>query len=156
MNIIRGMDRIALVLAIIAILPAFVLGGEIINRTFKSVTPDYEAKYKAWEKKFGKEWKEWESSGSIRMQGLGPPEPPGIEYNYPPDWQCILGGLLSAFLSFVVVLYSAWPNSLMFYKLQSVRFYCADEILLLFFFLDCFFSFTNTSKYGINGLILLT
>ena len=106
MNIIRGMDRIALVLAIIAILPAFVLGGEIINRTFKSVTPDYEAKYKAWEKKFGKEWKEWESSGSIRMQGLGPPEPPGIEYNYPPDWQCILGGLLSAFLSFVVVLYS--------------------------------------------------
>lgn len=125
MNIIRGMDRIALVLAIIAILPGFVLGVNITNEALKSVTTEYKAEYKAWEKKFGdvlrdleKKDREWEKQQSStyfksippwewrREQGLEPPGPPRQRYNYPPAWQCIMGGIASAPLSFLVVLYS--------------------------------------------------
>ena len=127
MNVIKGLDRIAFVIAIIAILPGFILGANITNKALKSVTMEYKAKYKAWEKKFGEEYKkytdlvkkekdrEWREYGGarsapisewLRAQGIEPPEPPREEYNYPPGWQCILARLLSASLSFVVVLYA--------------------------------------------------
>ncbi|MBE9569187.1 MAG: hypothetical protein IMF11_01050, partial [Proteobacteria bacterium] len=47
MNIIKGIDRIALVIAIIAILPGFGIGFNFINAEFKTVSPEYEK----WEEK---------------------------------------------------------------------------------------------------------
>lgn len=47
MNIKKGMKRIALVIAIVAIVPGFVMGVEFVSDTCKTETPEY----KAWLKK---------------------------------------------------------------------------------------------------------
>ena len=54
MNIIRGIDRIALVLAIIAIVPGFFVGGYYVSEQFSTITPEY----KEWEEKYGDVWQQ--------------------------------------------------------------------------------------------------
>ena len=46
MNIIKGIDRIAFLLALIAIIPGFITGWVIIQKKIRNVTPEYQA----WEK----------------------------------------------------------------------------------------------------------
>ena len=86
MNVIRGLDRIALVIAIIAILPGFFLGGFITDEVLTtSVT--------IMEEQNTDLYGQMESSFSTK-------------YQHPPDWQCVMGAIVSAPLSFLVVLYS--------------------------------------------------
>ena len=48
MNIIRGLDRIALVIALIAIVPSFFLGMYITYEKLSTLNPDYTA----WQKRY--------------------------------------------------------------------------------------------------------
>jgi len=119
MNVIRGMDRIALVLGIVAILPGFFLGEQIVHEEFRTVTLEY----KLWEKKHNdrinylndkakklgkrvsplKEFLGAWADDPI-LQDLRERKPP--KYQYPPPWQRIIGGLIIALLSFLVVLFT--------------------------------------------------
>lgn len=57
MNIINGIDRIALLIAVIAIIPGILTGTFLIYDNFKTISPENEAKYQA-------EYKSWMQSGS--------------------------------------------------------------------------------------------
>jgi len=126
MNIIKGIDRVALVVTIIAIPLGFLIGSFSVYHEFKFVSPAYIK----WEK--GKQDKPQElnrkqeeidrstkkpenRSPPLSISGLtdkyiskikviGPPPPEKYEYPSLRKTWSILGGLLSAFLSFVVVL----------------------------------------------------
>ena len=124
MDIIKGLDRIALILAIIAIVPGFAIGFFGVNEMFKSVTPEY----KAWEIRFEDKRRELEKRYSeevnkyfgennrelkhFPLSSLWVDEPlrmieeeaPSI-FKYPPIWQRTIGGIFFAPLSFVVVLF---------------------------------------------------
>lgn len=41
MNFIKGMDRLAMVIAIISLIPAFLIGWAYTHDHFKTVTPEY-------------------------------------------------------------------------------------------------------------------
>ncbi len=59
MNTIKGFDRIILVLAVIAIAPGIILGGDYAIRNFKELTPEYSEYIKnpsAWHDKKEAEW----------------------------------------------------------------------------------------------------
>ena len=62
MNIIIGLDRIALVIAIIAILPGFAIGFQFVDQKFTTVSSDY----KKWERE--KEKKEEERIEGLRKE----------------------------------------------------------------------------------------
>ena len=125
MSIIKGIDRVALVVAIIAIPLGFLIGSFSVYHEFKFVSPAYIK----WEKgeqdkrqellrnqdeiyRSTKKPERWRPSKSeilsipsfyALIEAIGPPPE---KYEYPPlrkIWG-ILGGLLSAFLSFVIVL----------------------------------------------------
>jgi len=126
MNIIRGIDRIALVLGIVPFLLGFYLGVHIVHEDFKTVT----SKYKVWEKKYydridqlQQEVKKRSPDAdrikdpvyelrSLLMQEENDPilqniikrKPP--KYQDRPPWQRIIGGLIIASLSFLVVLFA--------------------------------------------------
>ena len=110
MNVIRGLDRMILVIAIIAVLPGFGLGFGFVREEFKTPTPEYQ------------EYLREGNRENSRFNSLDPYDPyspavgvtlyrpnkspfPEKCYHYQPVWKCIPAGLLSAFLSFVVVLY---------------------------------------------------
>lgn len=103
MDIIKGLDRIALVLAIIAIVPGGVVG---YNSHHYRITET--PKYQAWAKKHDIN-PESPFSGAIGYdpyQRVMPSErPPSPRYMHPPVLVSVLFGLLSASISFVVVLF---------------------------------------------------
>ena len=45
MNLIKGFNRVALAISLIALLPGFFVGGNICDKLFKEVTEEY----KTWE-----------------------------------------------------------------------------------------------------------
>jgi len=113
MNIKKGMDRIALILAIVAIVPGALMGGAIVFENCKTETPEH----KAWQKKV-EGWYQanpnWDK-GSVSLF-----EPwrsasnyyPSEEWKEPrpinsprPIWQILLGGIVAAPLSFFIVLF---------------------------------------------------
>jgi hypothetical protein len=116
MNIKKGMERIALVIAIVAIVPGFILGVEFVSETCKTETPEH----KAWQKKvdgwyeanpdwnkpdaYGLEtWLPWETAPNYP-----PPEEwkePWPTHKDPPIWQLVLGGIVAAPLSFFIVFF---------------------------------------------------
>ena len=128
MNIVKGIDRIALVLAILAAVTGFIVGlGETMDR-FKTKTPDY----KTWKEKYDAriDYLEEEAAKKLgqkkaRESGIVSPEMVDTmwelqkddpilrdiissrptEYWYPPLYKGIIGGLITASLFFLVVLF---------------------------------------------------
>jgi hypothetical protein len=110
MNIIKGIDRIALVVAIVAIVPGALLGGVFVLEVCKTETPEH----KAWQEKV-EGWYQAEAKLKYRSiplwiptPGYNPPEEwkePRPKYKYRPVWQQVLGGVVAAPLSFFIVLY---------------------------------------------------
>lgn len=109
MNIIKGIDRIALIIAIIALFPGFMGGVSFTQEKFKMVTPEY----KEWVKE------NQDNLDSMKQKGdkipkrlskfahvedwdldLGP-----TKYQDPPLWQPIMGGLIFAPLYSMAVLF---------------------------------------------------
>ena len=110
MNVIRGLDRIVLIIAVIAILPGFVIGFFFVEDEFKAVTPEYQK----WKKKREQIEYEYALDGSNlrflleqdtvdkeqkkqirkdierRLDDIWPPP----KYKRPEKWQCVLGGRL--------------------------------------------------------------
>ncbi len=115
MNVIRGLDRIALVIAVIAILPGFGVGVSFIQENRTTLTPEYEERQKKLEKLKDegrktdevllREYKLGRSQGHVKKNEEYERILAITKYEYPPAWQYFAGGLLSSLLSFVVVLY---------------------------------------------------
>jgi hypothetical protein len=126
MNIVKGIDRIALVLAILAAVIGFILGlGETKGR-FKTKNPDY----KTWKEKYDARIDHLEKEAAKKlgqkkareflvekylMQEEFKEEDPILrnivssrpsEYWYPPLYKSIIGGLITASLFFLFVLFS--------------------------------------------------
>jgi hypothetical protein len=125
MNIVKGIDRIALVLAILAAVIGFIFGlGETKDR-FKTKNRDY----KTWKEKYDaridyleeaakklgeKKAREFLVERSLIpevfekddpvLRDIGSSRP--SEYWYPPLYKGIIGGLITASLFFLVVLFS--------------------------------------------------
>lgn len=103
MNIKKGMERIALVIAIVAIVPGFIQGVELF-KNFNNETPEYKAYQKEideWDKaNIGKQYNPW-------FEVLKP-EAPWPKYKDRPIRQLVLGvlgGVVFATLSFFIVLF---------------------------------------------------
>jgi len=107
MNIIKGIDRIALVVAIVAIVPGALLGSLFVFETCKTETPEY----KAWQEKVEGWFQANPNTGRYHFLSL--PyfseekewKEPWPKYKYPPIWQKVLGGVVAAPLSFFIVLF---------------------------------------------------
>ncbi|MBA3018830.1 hypothetical protein KKG29_05670 [Patescibacteria group bacterium] len=113
MNIKKGIKRIALVIAIVAIVPGFFGGGSFVFETCKTETPEH----KAWQKKVDG-WYEanpnW-NKGRFRFfepwveLGSNPPREewrePRPTHKDPPIWQLVLGCIVAAPLSFFIVFF---------------------------------------------------
>lgn len=81
MNIIKGIDRIVLVIAILAILPGFLAGAALYYDMNTKVKPEY-------------------PNMPVPSYGNWP-----YKYVYPPWYDCIFPGILGSGISFVVCLY---------------------------------------------------
>ncbi len=133
MNIIRGLDRIALVLAILAIVPGFFLAGRTSYEGLKDLSPEY----KEWRKEFNKrveylkqkmekpekrrvpyfpsysassldtyyyyDLREYYEWDDITLKNIWAKRPQ--TYKYPHPSQTISIGIVGAVLSFMVVLF---------------------------------------------------
>jgi hypothetical protein len=89
MNIEKGIERIALLIAIMTIIPSFYLGKTITFGLFKRIPPQASS----WHDKTTRQLTEpFKISGTKQTA-------------YPLFWQCMLGGFVSASLSFFVVLF---------------------------------------------------
>ena len=94
MNIVKGIDRIALVLAIVAIIPGILFGIALSYDTFKTISPRNEAKYQ-------EEYQKWsQSEGIDRRMNI-----PIRQYTAPSVWQYLIGATISGFVSFAFILY---------------------------------------------------
>jgi hypothetical protein len=85
-NIIKGIDRISLLIAIIALIPGFYYGRIITNETLKAVSHV--------------EYTEVIPLNPKRTYSYSPPT-----YKYPPMWQSLTGGIVIAFSGSFVVLF---------------------------------------------------
>ena len=94
MNIIKGIDRIALVLAIAAVIPGILFGIALSYDTFKTISPENEAKYQ-------EEYQKWSQSEGIGKRMNIPMR----QYTAPPVWQYLVGATIGGFISFAFVLY---------------------------------------------------
>jgi hypothetical protein len=100
MNVIKGLDRIAIIIASIVALLGLKLGYDLTREAFVTVT-----KVQVTSK----------SKPIKPLEGIQPREPSWFiiqegkiaipKVNYPPFWQCTIGSILSAAVSFVVVLF---------------------------------------------------
>jgi hypothetical protein len=98
MNVVKGFDRIALAIAVISIIPSFLIGYVLSEDVFKRKT-EY---YKIWE---SKKTLQYEPAGARwQFEVMKPIGPPPRKYDYPPAWQKALGGISTSIMSFVVVL----------------------------------------------------
>ena len=121
-DLIKGFDRIAMVIAIIAIIPSFLIG--IYNiKEFRTLSPEY----KAWEIKLENREK-WLTDNfkptnhkklsfrDMRAAQMGfdsddeeyrniKAMKPRIKYKYPSSFECIMGGIVFALLSFAIMLF---------------------------------------------------
>jgi amino acid transporter len=113
MNIKKGMERIVLIIAIVAIVPGFILGGTFVLSTCKTETPEH----KAWQKKVdgwyeaNPDWNKEVARGIetwIPFLDGTPTEEwkePLPTHKDPPIWQVLLGCVVAAPLSFFIVLF---------------------------------------------------
>jgi predicted PurR-regulated permease PerM len=103
MNIKKGMERIALVIAIVAIVPGFIQGFELF-KNFNNETPEYKA--------YQKEIDDWNKANEGRPYDawleVSKPEAPWPKYKDRPIRQFVfgvLGGAIYGTLSFFIVLF---------------------------------------------------
>lgn len=97
MNFIRGIDRIGLIIAVLAVPIGFGIGFVDTNKKYKKIPPGYQA----WENEYGDVTVKNPSSplyGTV-VRLFERPEPPE-KYEYPEWWKPTLGGLLFAVLFF--------------------------------------------------------
>ena len=85
MNIIKGMNRVSFVLAVIALIPGFYYGRIITNERLKIVSVKY--------------------TEVIPLKSKRPYSLPPPTYKYPPIWQSFTGGVVIALSGFFVVLF---------------------------------------------------
>ena len=98
MNIIKGIDRVAWIIAVLAVPIGFVLGCAVTEEKYKVITTAYQA----WEKEYGDLFVK-DTSSPLYGAVLSPwnrPEPPK-KYEYPEGWKSALGGTFSAIVFFV-------------------------------------------------------
>ena len=125
MNVIRGMYRIAIILAIIALVPGFIGGWKIYESEKAMKVRWYGEKMlpaekipEEYQKKIDKMLpEEVQKKRKEREAGLTPQEyfmvitakdtvlPPVKDYS-PPDWQCTIGGVAGSIAAFLIVLFS--------------------------------------------------
>lgn len=121
-DLIKGFDRIAMVIAIIAIIPSFLIGIYTIKE-FRTLLPEY----KAWETKLENREK-WLTDNfkptnhkklsfrDMRAAQMGfdsddeeyrniKAMKPRIKYKYPSNFECIMGSIVFALLSFAIMLF---------------------------------------------------
>jgi len=108
MNIKKGMERIALIIAIVAIVPGLILGGSFVEKKCKTETTEH----KLWQKKIDG-WHEanpnWDKARFVPFKPWQDysnkewKEP--RRYKDPPNWQIVLGSIVVASLSFFIVLF---------------------------------------------------
>lgn len=91
-NLIVGMDRIAILLAVIAIVPSFLIGVTTTNDIFKSETPEYKA-FKL---------KPIPQNKNLVDHYLDAPP----KYKNPLKYKSIIGGIIFSFVIFFIVLFS--------------------------------------------------
>ncbi len=116
MNIIKGLDRIILMLAIIALVPGFIFGYTVTYNKLTIISP----KYEEWEKKYSErkkyvdqklEKKQDKSVASFLSSHRDPvlkdieANKPNSKYQYPLIWQCAIAGFFGAVITFPVVLF---------------------------------------------------
>ena len=113
MNIIKGIDRIALVLAVIIIIPGFIAGWEFTQDKFKTVSAEYKVYGKMEnQRKNLPEDKKFTALEIYKEIMSGPPRPARpAKYLYPPIWQMIIGGLIFALVYFFFVLFGIRGSS---------------------------------------------
>lgn len=107
MNIIKGLDRMSLVIAIIVGVLGLFGGSGIVYEHFKTETLEY----KTWVKEHGtlsSHLVPFRASGDLTDLGYSnitkPPAPE--QYNYPPLWVVLPSGAVSACLTFMIALFS--------------------------------------------------
>jgi len=127
MNIIKGMDRAALVIAIIAMAPAFIVGWNFYKqekttvKTEKRLLSPSELSQRLGipeEKNYNPDDREviehkYGISGSNRDSNviyydpdeLEPYTPEETIYQHPPQWQCAIAGFLGSCIVFTIVLF---------------------------------------------------
>ena len=126
--LIKGFDRIAMVVAIIAIIPSFLIGMEVTKDKFRTLLPEY----KAWEIKLENR-KQWLTDNfkptnhkidqhdvkTIRnlhnaFMGFDSNDEeyrtieamkPRNKYKHPSNFECIIGSMIFALISFAVILF---------------------------------------------------
>jgi hypothetical protein len=124
MNTIKGVARIALVLAIIAIVPGF-LGGWNIYEVEKTMKVRWYGDKKLPAEKIPEEFQKKiaeklpeKLQKKIKEKGtvLNPEELdkwyeakatilPPVRYYYPPDWQCAIAGVIGSIVAFLIVFF---------------------------------------------------
>lgn len=85
-NIVRGLDRAILVVAIIAVVPGFIFGWMASYDQLKTMTPEYIA------------WSEGSGDGTSRTKPM-----PTTMYEGPKRWHQVAGGLICSILTFLAV-----------------------------------------------------
>ena len=96
MNIKRGIERIAIILALIALIPGF-WGGWNTYKDIKTVKVRWygdkkiPAKTILTPEEFDRELEERLSTR--------------VEYHYPPDWQCVIAGVAGSSIAFLIVFF---------------------------------------------------
>lgn len=85
MNIIKGMDRIALVLAICFSIVGFIGGADDASERYRTINPEYER---------------WAANPFLQVD-----EPPPMYIKEAPLWKILAFGFGSGGLSFVLVFY---------------------------------------------------
>ena len=102
MSALKGFDRIALVIAIIAIVPGFYLGYTVHQDKAITMTPEYKAwSEDVYEKRVNKGLDEYDFESYDLI------EPASIEkWNYPSTLKSSMWGLLSSLVSFFVIFLS--------------------------------------------------
>ena len=112
-DLIKGFDRIAMVIAIIAIIPSFLIGINISKYKFRTLLPEY----KAWEIKLENQEKwltdNFKPTNPLSIEAIRADQKyrtikamkPRIKYKYPSNFECIMGGIVFALLSFAIMLF---------------------------------------------------
>jgi hypothetical protein len=114
MQIIKGLDRIAFVIALVALIPGFVLGAHFVDEKLKSYMPEYAE----WTRKVDSRRDLLASQSEEQLKSDFTPQDILEIYlndeileqllaNEPtmPTWQVIFGGLLGSILSFSIIFF---------------------------------------------------
>jgi len=116
MNVIKGLDRIFIIIAVVAVVPGFFIGTNSFYELFKSETPEHIE----WRREYDDQRSYMWQKRLKDSEPLGPLNPSPAEdelvmriiksnepraFNHPPDWLNIIGGFVGSVSSFFIVLF---------------------------------------------------